>query len=55
LGFLVAIVEDCCAAEPFLHEHTLERVLFIFSRTLTDAILADHVQWSLALEEMDTW
>lgn len=53
LGFLAAIVEDCCADEPFTHEHTLERYHFIFDRTTTDTICTDHSKWLAALEELE--
>ena len=53
LGFLVAVVEDCCADEPFIHEHTLERYQFIFNRTTTAAICGDHPKWLAMLEELD--
>ena len=53
LGFLTAVVEDCCADEPFIHEHTLEKYQFIFDRTTTDAIRTDYSKWLAALEELD--
>jgi nicotinamidase-related amidase len=53
LGFLAAIVEDCCADEPFIHEHTLGRYQFIFDRTTTDTICTDHSKWLAALEELE--
>ena len=52
LGFLTAVVEDCCADERFAHEHTLDRYQFIFDRTTTDAICKDHSQWLAALEKL---
>jgi nicotinamidase-related amidase len=52
LGLLAAVVEDCCADEPFIHEHTLDRYQFIFDRTTTDAICKDHSKWSAALDEI---
>jgi len=53
LGFLAAVVEDCCADEPFIHEHTLERYQqSIFDRTTTDAICRDHSKWLAALDEI---
>jgi nicotinamidase-related amidase len=52
LGFLAAVVEDCCADEPFIHEHTLDRYAFVFDRTTTDAICEDHSKWLAALEEI---
>jgi nicotinamidase-related amidase len=51
LGFLAAVVEDCCADEPFIHEHTLDRYPFIFDRTTTDGICKDHSKWLAALDE----
>jgi hypothetical protein len=53
LGFLAAMVEDCCADEPFIHEHTLERYQFIFDRTTTETICRDHAKWLAALEALD--
>ena len=53
LGFLVAVVEDCCADEPTIHEHTLERYQFIFDRTTTGAICNDHSKWVAALEKLE--
>jgi nicotinamidase-related amidase len=53
LGFLAAIVEDCCADEPLMHEHTLEKYQFIFDRTTTDALCGDHPKWSAALEKLE--
>lgn len=53
LGFLVAVVEDCCADEPFIHEQTLERYQFIFDRTTSDAIYKDQTEWLAALKKLD--
>ena len=44
-GYLVGIVEDCCADSPQAHEHTLQRYPFIFDRTSIDQIVASHDQW----------
>ena len=52
LGFLAAVVEDCCADERFAHEHTLDRYPFIFDRTTTDTIGKNHSTWLAALEEL---
>lgn len=52
LGFLTAVVEDCCADAPSIHKHTLETYQFIFDRTTTDAICTDHSKWLAALEEL---
>jgi nicotinamidase-related amidase len=54
LGFLAAVVEDCCADEPFSHEHILERYQqTVFDRTTTDAICRDHTKWMAVLEKLD--
>lgn len=53
LGFLTAVVEDCCADEPFIHQHTLDRYQFIFYRTTTDAICEDQAKWLAELKKLD--
>jgi len=45
LGYLTAVVEDCCADEPFAHETTLDRYQFIFERTRVDLIAEQHAEW----------
>lgn len=55
LGFLTAIVEDCCADEPFTHEQTLERYQFVFDRVTVDQIVDRHSEWSLELNELEEW
>ncbi len=52
-GLLAAVVEDCCADEPFIHEQTLDRYQFIFDRTQVDAICSRHGEWLAALEKLD--
>jgi nicotinamidase-related amidase len=52
-GFLVAVVEDCCADEPSAHEQTLERYQFIFDRTTVERIPDCYVEWQAALAELD--
>lgn len=49
-GYLVGIVEDCCADSPEAHNHTLQRYPFIFDRTSVDQLTADHGKW---LEDLD--
>ncbi len=44
-GYLVGLVEDCCADSPEAHEHTLRRYPFIFERTSVDQIAANHESW----------
>jgi nicotinamidase-related amidase len=51
-GYLVAVVEDCCADQPDVHEHTLDRYPFIFSRTTVDQIDATRAQWLADLERL---
>ena len=53
LGFLTAVVEDCCADEPTNHEYTLERYQFIFDRVTVDGIVDRHSEWSRELEELE--
>ena len=52
LGFLAAVVEDCCADRPEKHERTLDEYQFIFDRTTTD-IPEQHSNWLAALAELD--
>ena len=51
-GYLVGIVEDCCADKPDAHEHTLQRYPFIFERTVVDQIPANHQKWLANLEDL---
>ena len=53
LGFLAAVVEDCCADRPEKHERTLDGYQFMFERTTTDAIGEQHATWLTALAELD--
>ena len=53
LGYLVAVVEDCCADEPLIHEQTLERYQFIFDRTTTNSISTDHSKWLASLKRIN--
>jgi nicotinamidase-related amidase len=53
LGFLAAVVEDCCADRPEKHERTLDEYQFMFDRTTTDAIREQHADWLTALEKLD--
>jgi nicotinamidase-related amidase len=51
-GYLVAVVEDCCADQPSAHEHTLERYPFIFTRTTVGQVAADREQWQADLKSL---
>ena len=53
LGFLAAVVEDCCADRPEKHERTLDGYQFMFGRTTTAAIPEQHAKWLSALAELD--
>ncbi len=44
-GFLTAVVEDCCADEPLVHEETLDRYRFIFDRITVEAIPGRQGEW----------
>jgi nicotinamidase-related amidase len=52
-GFLAAVVEDCCADEPTLHQQTLDRYQFIFERTTVERIHDCYPEWRAAVEELD--
>ncbi len=53
LGFLTAMVEDCCADEPSVHEHTLGRYQFMFDRVTVVQIVKHRADWSLALKALE--
>lgn len=44
-GYLVTVVEDCCADLPSAHAHTLERYPFVFSRTTSGRLENDLAAW----------
>lgn len=52
-GFLAAVVEDCCADEPHVHQQTLERYTFIFERTTVGMITRRHAEWLAALKKLE--
>ena len=45
LGFLTAIVQDCCAAEPDQHEQTLTTYSFIFDQVNVGRIPERYAEW----------
>jgi nicotinamidase-related amidase len=53
LGFLTAVIGDCCADEPLAHEHTLERYQFVFERTTVEQIVQRYSEWLAALGVLD--
>jgi len=52
-GFLVAVVEDCCADEPPAHQNTLDAYPFIFERTRVEALTGRYAAWVSALQQLD--
>lgn len=53
-GYLVSVVEDCCADKPEAHVHTLERYPFIFDVTTVDDIVASRDRWLSQLAKLDS-
>ena len=51
-GYLVSVVEDCCADKPEAHVHTLERYPFIFDVTSTGDIVASREGWQSQLDTL---
>lgn len=54
LGFLVAVIEDCCADHPVSHKETLERYAFVFERTTVHKMLDRRMEWLAVLKELDS-
>jgi nicotinamidase-related amidase len=44
-GYLVGVIEDCCADQPVVHELILERYPFIFERTPLDELGSRRAGW----------
>jgi nicotinamidase-related amidase len=53
LGFLAAVVEDCCADHPDAHAHTLDWYPFIFDRTTVQEIAGRYTEWQAALRDLE--
>lgn len=53
MGFLTAVVEDCCADRPERHAQALNGYPFIFERTTTDQLAARHADWLAMLATLD--
>lgn len=51
-GYLVGLVNDCCADHAETHDHTLQRYPFIFDRTTVDNIAASHGRWLTDLDRL---
>jgi nicotinamidase-related amidase len=52
-GYLVGIVEECCADSPEAHEYTLQRYPFVFDRVTVDQIQQCHDMWLADLDELE--
>lgn len=52
LGFLTAVVEDCCADLPEKHGNALKGYPFIYDRVTVDALLDNHDHWAAMLEQL---
>jgi nicotinamidase-related amidase len=53
LGFLTAVVEDCCADQPEKHASALNGYPFVFERTTVDALTACHSDWLAKLATLE--
>lgn len=51
-GYLVSVVEDCCADKPEAHVHTLEGYPFVFEVTTLDDIVASRDNWQSQLDQI---
>lgn len=51
-GYLVGIVEDCCADSPEAHEQTLQGYPFIFDRVSVARITACHDTWLADIKKL---
>lgn len=52
-GFLAAVVEDCCADQPHLHEQTLDTYQFVFERTKVNLIPERYAAWLADLKQLN--
>lgn len=52
-GFLVTVVDNCCADESAAHEQTLSQYRFIFTQTTVDHIIDSNNEWLAALKKLD--
>ena len=52
LGFLSAIISDCCADEPTIHSTILERYQFIFDQIKSDEILTLVPEWNETMRDL---
>ncbi|MGD9091402.1 MAG: cysteine hydrolase [Anaerolineales bacterium] len=52
LGFLSAVISDCCADEPTMHSTILERYRFIFDTVRSDEIIECVPRWNATLQDL---
>ena len=51
-GYLVSLIEDCCADTPEAHVHTLERYPFVFDYVTVDDLVDHHARWMGRLDAL---
>ena len=51
-GYLVGVVEDCCADSPEAHEQVLQGYPFIFDRVSVNQITSCHDMWLADVEQI---
>jgi nicotinamidase-related amidase len=52
LGFLSAVISDCCADEPTIHSTILERYQFVFDQIKSDQILEFVPEWNKTMRDL---
>jgi len=52
LGFLSAVINDCCADEPLIHNTILERYQFVFDQIKSDEILNLVPGWNETMRDL---
>jgi ureidoacrylate peracid hydrolase len=52
LGYLVALVEDCCADRQPFHDRVLRTYPFMFSITRSDRLCQDRPEWDEQLQRV---
>ncbi|MCY3713259.1 MAG: cysteine hydrolase [Gemmatimonadetes bacterium] len=54
-GFLAAVVEDCCADDPFKHAAAITGYPFVFERTTLATLETDHGRWTAMLNDLKSF
>jgi len=52
LGFLSAVISDCCADEPTIHSTILERYQFVFDQVKYEKILEFVPEWNETMRDL---